>query len=126
MSNAVNMFRAHKNRLSKEAKKQFNATWRNQDGLCLLTGKLLKKSKCIFGIYKTPNAESFEGSTEIPFLIGEEFIKVGKDESYKKVDSLMREIFKYEGAEEGLVEEPEMQEIYIEDLKQPEFVSIES
>lgn len=93
----IPMYRAHKNRLSGNSKKLFMEAWRNQEGICLLSSRLLKKSKCIFGLYETPDKDKFDGMKSIPFLVSEEYIKEGKNEVYKKIDLVFRDLFKYDG-----------------------------
>jgi hypothetical protein len=93
------MIKAHKNRIPKEMKEIFMQAWRNQEGLCLLSDTLLKKSSSILGIYETPDKDKFDGQETIPFLVSWNFNNHDKETIHKYVDELFKELYNFSSTE---------------------------
>lgn len=72
-------FRVHINRLpTKDLRTHAKEAWSNQEGSCILTDKLLKKSKVILTLFRPKEPEKFEGMEILPALIHEDYLKKPK------------------------------------------------
>ena len=95
-------YKVHLNRFNKlikenkEMERLAREAWVNQEGKCILTNKLLKKSKVIFGTYKPKDPEQFDGHDVLPFLVHEDFLKKPKAILEAMVKGFWYDIFEVE------------------------------
>jgi len=89
----ITLFKAHINKLKPEQKKLVKEAWRNQEGICIFSERVLRKSKIVVGFFEPADPSKFNDMKVLTFLIGEDYLETPKDFLEKSLLNLAYSLF---------------------------------